>query len=223
MKNRFLTGLAAAALITGGTVALSQTALAAEYEITIFNATKGQPLAPGLVIIHDSDYSLFEIGAAPSFELATMAETGNPGPLEASIPVANDTDLVFGAHGGIALPSESNSIQITSDGGYLTAVGMLAATNDAFYAVRGVKLPDSGVITVYAPAYDAGSEANNEKSGDIPASAQGNSKDDGTDAGDGEGEGFIHIHNGIFGGGQLRPSVHGWNNPGVVITIEKLS
>lgn len=220
MKSRFLNGLAAAALITGGTMALSQGALAASYEVTIFNATKGQPQAPGLVIVHDSDYSLFEIGDAPAFELATMAETGNPGPLEGTVPMGNDTVLVFGAHGGIALPSESNSETIESDGGYLTAVGMLAATNDAFYAVRGVKLPDSGTITVYAPAYDAGSEVNNEKSGDVPASKLGNSKDAGTDAGDGEG--FIHVHNGIFDVGQLKPSVHGWNNPVVAITIEKL-
>jgi hypothetical protein len=38
-----------------------------------------------------------------------------------------------------------------------------------------------------------------------------------------DGEGFIHIHNGIFGSGQLRPSVHDWNNPVVAITIELLS
>lgn len=218
MKNRFLTGLAAAALITGGTVALSQAALAATYEVTITNATKGQPLAPGLVIVHDSGYALFEIGDAPSFELAIMAETGDPHDLESTVPGAHDTAFVLGAHGGIALPSEFNSVEITSDGGYFTAVGMLAATNDAFYAVRGVKLPETGAITVYAPAYDAGSEANNEKSGDVPASRLGNSKDAGTNAGDGEG--YIHIHSGIFDVGQLKPWVHGWNNPVVAITIE---
>lgn len=219
MKQTILKGLVIGALITAGAVAINQGASAAEYRVTVANATKGQPLAPGLIITHDSSFSLFEIGDAPTLELATMAETGDPGDLAASV-TATTVDVLFGIHGGIALPSESNDIVIDTTAEFLTAVGMLAATNDAFYAVRGVKLPDAGKITVYAPAYDAGSEDNNEKSGDVPALKFGNSKDAGTDAGDGEG--FIHVHNGIYGGGQLTPSVHGWRNPVVEITIERL-
>lgn len=221
MKNKLLTGLALAAVMAGSTVALSQGALAATYEVTITNATKGQPLAPGLVIIHDKGYSLFEIGDPATPDLATMAETGGPFDLQASVSGdVNDTAVVLGDHGGIALPSESNSVEISTVGKYLTAVGMLAATNDAFYAVRGVRLPESGSITVYAPAYDAGSEANNELSGDVPASAGGNALDAGTNAGDGEG--YIHVHNGIFGVGDLVPFDHDWNNPVVEIVIEKI-
>jgi len=224
MKNKLLTGLAAAAVIAGGTVALSQGALAATYEVTITNATRGQPLAPGLVITHDRGYSLFEIGDAPTLELATMAETGNPGPLEASVPMGNDTVIVLGDHGGIALPSESNSVEITTVGKYLTVVGMLAATNDAFYAIRGVRLPTSGSTTFYATAFDAGSEANNELSGDVPASADENDNDPGINYGIAgvDREGFIHVHNGIFGGGDLVPSEHDWNNPVVEIIVEKI-
>ena len=219
MKKTILKGLIVGAFVTASAVAMTQGALAAEYRVTVTNATKGQPLAPGLIITHDSSFSLFEIGDAPGGDLATMAETGDPSDLAASV-TATTTDVLFGAHGGIALPSESNSIDITTTAEFLTAVGMLAATNDGFYAVRGVKLPASGEITVYAPAFDAGSEDNNEKSGDIPASKFGNSRDAGTNAGDGEG--FIHVHNGIYGGGQLTPSVHGWRNPVVAITIERL-
>ena len=219
MKQTILRGLIVGALVTVSAVAINQGALAAQYRVTVTNATHGQPLAPGLIITHDGTFSLFEIGDAPSADLATMAETGNPSDLAGSV-AATTADVLFGDHGGIALPSESNDIVITTGAEFLTAVGMLAATNDGFYAVRGVKLPASGEITVFASAYDAGSEENNEKSGDVPASKLGNSKDAGTDAGDGEG--FIHVHNGIYGGGQLKPSVHGWRNPVVEITIEFL-
>lgn len=219
MKQTILKGLVIGALVTAGAVAMTQGVLAAEYKVTVTNATKGQPLAPGLIITHDGTFSLFEIGDPPGADLATMAETGDPSDLAGSV-AATTADVLFGDHGGIALPSESNDIVIDTTAEFLTAVGMLAATNDGFYAVRGVKLPASGEITVFAPAYDAGSEENNEKSGDVPASKLGNSRDAGTDAGDGEG--FIHVHSGIYGGGQLRPSVHGWRNPVVAITIERL-
>jgi hypothetical protein len=96
---------------------------------------------------------------------------------------------------------------------------MLAATNDAFYAVRGVKLPNNGTITVYATAFDAGSEDNNEADGDVPASTLGNGADAGTNVA--PKEGFIHVHNGIHGGAYLDPATHDWRNPVVAITIER--
>lgn len=218
MKNKLLTGLAMGALIAGGTVAMSQSAQAASYEITITNATKGQPLAPGLVIVHDKGYSLFEIGDAATDPLAVMAETGGPFELQDSIPDSADTDLVLGIHGGVALPSESNSIQITSEGKFLTVVGMLAATNDAFYAIRGVRLPTSGSTTFYATAFDAGSEANSELAADIPAT-NGGADDPAINDG---GEGYIHVHSGFLGAGDLDPIDHDWNNPVVEIIVEKI-
>ncbi len=225
MKNRIVSGLAMAALIAGATMALSQGALADEektFRVTIANATLGQPLAPGLVITHGAGFSLFEIGDAASMDLATMAETGDPGDLAGSVSGAKTVTVLLGTggHPPLALPTESYTADITTTAKHLTAVGMLAATNDGFYAVRGVRLPKNGTITVYAPAYDAGSEANNETDGDVPASPMGNANDDGTNFGDGEG--FIHIHNGIQGGADLDPAIHGWLNPVVAITIERL-
>ena len=127
-----------------------------------------------------------------------------------------------GEDGPLTLPGASRTVIIESDGGYLSAAAMLIATNDAFYGVRGVKLPEAGSsITVYAPAYDAGSEENNERSGDVPLTNLGNSRDIGTNAGDGEG--FIHIHPGIFGVGQLKPVVYDWKNPVAVITIKNIT
>lgn len=228
MKHAVLRKLALGALIVGGIAATSQGAFAdggKAYRITIANATGGQPLAPGLVIVHDRDYALFQVNDAPTLELATMAETGDPGLLadaaDAAPGVASADVLAGdGGHPPLALPGEANSITVTAAKGakYLTAVGMLAATNDAFYAVRGIRLPKKGQITVNAVAYDAGSEANNEAAGDVPA--LGNGDDAGVNAGDGEG--FIHVHGGIHGGAGLDPATHDWRNPVVEITIERL-
>ncbi|MBT5047473.1 MAG: hypothetical protein HOM58_03140 [Rhodospirillaceae bacterium] len=229
MKHTILKALAVSALVAGGIAATSQIALAGSktYRVTVANATGGQPLAPGLLITHNSSFSLFQVNAAPSLGLATMAETGDPSVLAGEVsgaPGVSAAEVLVGSGAGapVALPGETNSRLITASGNakYFSAAGMLAATNDAVYAVRGVRLPKHGKITVHAAAYDAGSEANNEIGTDIPA-VGGNVGDPGVDNGDGEG--FIHIHRGVHGGVDLDPATHDWRNPVVEITIERVS
>jgi hypothetical protein len=184
----------------------------------------GQPVAPSLFVTHDADFTMFEIGDTASTGLAIMAETGDPGPLFGAVSVADGVSdavvLPFDRVPPVMLPGESNSAEISAEGNakYFSAVGMLAATNDAFYAVRGVALPKQGSITVYADAYDAGSEANTEVLGDIPAG--GNDAFDDPTGGE---EGYIHIHAGIHGVGTQAPEDHDWRNPVVEITITRLS
>ena len=110
---------------------------------------------------------------------------------------------------------------------YLSAAAMLGATNDAFYAVRGVRLP-SGVgqiLRVYANAYDAGSELNEESADTVGALG---AKDDDPSTGDGineSGEGYIHVHSGIHGiggPGGLDAAIFDWRNPAVEVTIERI-
>jgi hypothetical protein len=104
---------------------------------------------------------------------------------------------------------------------------MLGATNDAFYAVRGIRLPIfiGQSIRVYANAYDAGSEANDESADTI--GALGAADDDpATGVGINEnGEGYIHVHAGIHGiGGPdgLDEATYDWRNPVVEVTIERI-
>ena len=104
---------------------------------------------------------------------------------------------------------------------------MLGATNDAFYAVRSAALPKRiGEIThIYANAYDAGSELN-EESADTVGALGAMDDDPATGAGINEnGEGYIHIHAGIHGiGGSdgLDAAVFDWRNPVVQVTIERI-
>jgi len=51
---------------------------------------------------------------------------------------------------------------------------MLATTNDGFYALNGSAGPTKEVITYYSVAWDAGSEANNERCPFIPGPPCGN-------------------------------------------------
>ena len=221
-------GFLALALAFAGALAFGSNASAdyrdvERYKVTIVNATKGQPLAPGLVITHGRRFSLFKVGDAATDPLAKMAETGDPGDLQTAVSGSTATaDIVPGTGGGapLTLPSESAHVEITTRANYLTAVGMLAGTNDAFYAVQRVRLPRRGSVTVYAPAFDAGSEENNEANGDVPASPAGNASDTGTNVA--PKEGFIHVHNGIHGVGDLAPATYDWHNPVVLITIERI-
>lgn len=233
-----------------GTIALAPAAMAANplggvarmYRFTVTNATLGQPVAPSVIATHSDAFQLFELGPAPTpgdadydryFALATVAETGYPfllrDQLAASAGVWEAKALPTDRTPPILLPGESNSITIGAlgDAKYLSAAAMLGATNDAFYAVRNVRLPlgigDS--VHIGADAYDAGSEANAESAATVGALG---ATDDDPLTGTGinaNGEGYIFVHAGIHGvGGSdgLDAATHDWRNPVVEITIERI-
>jgi hypothetical protein len=238
------------AIIVAGTIALTPAAMARPnndrgkrmYRVTITNATLGQPVAPSVIAIHTGAFQLFELGPTPVpgdsdyalyFGLATAAETGSPVPLVDEVAAAKGVQkavaLLTDRTPPILLPGESNSITIRASGNakYLSAAAMLGATNDAFYAVRGALLPKGvGEIThVYANAYDAGSELNEESADTV--GALGATDDDPT-TGNGineNGEGYIHVHAGIHGVGGpdgLDAATYDWRNPVVEVTIERI-
>ena len=101
----------------------------------------------------------------------------------------------------------------------MSLVGMLATTNDAFYALNGVAGPRQGTVTYYSVAWDAGSEANNEDCRVIPGPPCGKFFVRATDGA----EGFVHVHSGIHGVRDLVPANHDWRNPVAKITIRRLS
>ena len=95
---------------------------------------------------------------------------------------------------------------------------MLVTTNDAFFAVNGVARPfrrQPG--THYAAAYDAGSEANNESCDFIPGPPCGNG---GVRMQTGS-EGYVHVHAGVHGIGDLDPAAYDWRNPVARVVIQR--
>ena len=70
-------------LLALGSVSISS-AMASDwktYRVTITNATSHHVITPPLIVVHNSDFKLFEVTAAASDGLATQAETGNPAEL----------------------------------------------------------------------------------------------------------------------------------------------
>lgn len=223
MKRIALTGAATLIGVAGGASLLAQTS----YEVTIRNLTRNQIITPPVVVTHKSSVSLFSIGEESSPELAALAEDGNPVPLlETLMTLTGVYDSAIGY--GVIPPGQSTTASVTSTYGYiyLSVVGKLATTNDAFFAVSGIQIPFPRSIffpsprskTVTAPAYDAGSEANSELCEFIPGPpCASHFVHDPSEA-----EGFIYISNGIQGIGDINAAESDWRNPVARVTITRV-
>jgi hypothetical protein len=195
------------------------------FEVTITNVTRGQIISPPLVVAHDDSISLFTPGEAASEPLAQIAEDAVYGPM---LDLLDSSAAVTGyAMGeGPLMPGASVTLELTASGGNgrISAVGMLVTTNDAFFGFESIEppnvaLPMTGRVPFdfEANAYDAGSEANTESCEHIPGPPCGNP---GVRVTDGA-EGFVHVHAGVHGGGDLMPASHDWRNPVVEISITR--
>ncbi|MEW6324379.1 MAG: spondin domain-containing protein [Nitrospirota bacterium] len=192
---------------------------AVRYAITITNVTRGQVITPPVVISHNQGFKLFTVGAPAIPELAALAEDGPTAPLLSLLPSV-PTVLDFTAATAPVLPGASVTLEVRTSGLFrsITAVGMLATTNDAFFAVQGVTAPKNGNATIEAEAYDAGSERNSESCAFIPGPPCGSAGVRDTAGA----EGYVHIHAGIHGIGDLVPATHDWRNPVAEIMIRRI-
>jgi len=210
-----------AALCAAGALASAAgTANAAErFRVTFTNLTRMQVMTPPLVVAHGPKFSLFTPGAAASPELAALAEDGNTAPLEAALPGMPQVQAVKVAGSAIP-PGGSVSVDITVKGWMrrFSAAGMLATSNDAFYGFDGVPAPRRGSVEFAVPAYDAGSEANSELCAYIPGPPCNNPNVRDTAGA----EGFVTVHNGIHGVGDLVPADVDWRNPVAKVTIRHI-
>jgi hypothetical protein len=194
------------------------------YAVTITNITAGQSFTPLLVATHTPDVSFFELGMAPSAELADLAEGGATGGLQAVLDgmpeyvmetaisgITPDGDPLIG-------PGESVTVYVSGDKNYdrLSLAGMLLPTNDSFVAVDSMALPKKS-STNFARAYDAGSEMNDELCVSIPGPHCG-----GAPFSPGLAEGYVHISRGISGEGDLSASAYDWRNPVAQVSVTRM-
>jgi hypothetical protein len=219
--KKIATYLALGLLLTTGAQAL-----AAEYknnnhyEITVTNLTRGQSFTPILVATHKAGVSLFAEGAPASPELALLAEGGNTAPL-AAVLGANPDVLDTTTTPGLLAPGKSVTVQVMMNDRFdhVSMAAMLIPTNDGFFALNGVRGPRGQKMLSYkSPAYDAGSEPNDELCASIPGPVCG-----GEGASPNEnGEGYVHIHAGIHGIGNLSAADRDWRNPAAKVTIRRV-
>lgn len=179
--------------------------------LKITNLSYQQPFGPMFVMVHNADaIPLFTLGEEASVALQILSENGDPTPLAEAY--GNAEGVFFSGiytegapwHGGgdiyITLPYRPLFP-------YLTIASMAINTNDCFVALNGVRIIPNLVIT--GPGYDSGSEINNEQCSSIPGPAC----DDDDNVRSGNGEGFVHVHRGIFGIADLEANVYDWRNP----------
>lgn len=187
------------------------------YAVTITNITANQTFTPLLVATHKASISLFRAGEPASMELAIMAESGNIAPMADLLNSLPSQVYATANSGGLLGPGESVTVEISSAGKFnrVSVVGMLIPTNDTFVSLNSAGLPRwYGSHAV--PAYDAGSEYNDELCANIPGPVCG-----GAGISDEDGEGFVHISSGIHGIGDLEPASYDWRNPVARITVKR--
>ena len=189
------------------------------FRVTVTNLTRSQILSPPVVVVHDGEYALFTPGEPASSELAQLAEDAMEGPLLALLGTIPEVSLATVGGGGVP-PGESLTIDVAARGRFdsVSVVGMLVTTNDAFYAATLSATHARGKREAYALAWDAGSEANTEECAHIPGPPCFNG---GVRVTDGA-EGFVHVHGGVHGHGQLAAETYDWRNPAALVTVERI-
>ena len=208
-------------------LSLTGIATAASWQVEITNVTPGQTFTPILVATHYGDAGVPGVGAPPSDALAMLAEGGATGPLGDEIAAHTPGGTSLKELGGLLEPGQTVMTDVVGRPGQrLTLAAMLIPTNDTFFAVASVFLPLYGETTVYALAYDAGSEINTQSCADMPGPRCGGSGYSPNSAG----EGFVHVSNGFHDLGMavqgepeiLDPVHYSWNNPVAVVTIRRV-
>ncbi len=218
----FRKSIAALGFIGFSSMAVAQSAQ--EYMVTITNITPGQTFTPQFVATHAPNFSMFNLGTPASESLEIMAEGGDTAPLMEDVAgLATDVLTIDGLLG----PGETASTVVTGVPGrdFISIAGMLIPTNDTFFALNRLRLPEDRPALLFVPAYDAGTEENDQSCANIPGPRCG-----GEGFSPETGEGFVHIGNGFHdlgdtddsGAEVLGPKVYDWRNWVARIVVRRL-
>lgn len=201
----------------------------ANYQVTITNLTSGQSFTPQLVVTHPVQALIFRLGQPASPELEILAESGDTGPLTDTLnAIATEVTTIPGLLG----PGERASVVIAGDpaAGFISVAAMLIPTNDTFVALNRVRLPRAGAIARLVPAYDAGTEFNDQNCANIPGPQCGGAGEGNSPGPNESDEGFVHIGNGIHelgdedeaGNRIIGPQTYDWRNSVARITVRRM-
>ena len=165
------------------------------------------------------------LASATDFEVTVTNLTRGQQPMTALLlGNPNVRDVVNS--GGLLGPGKSVTQRVSTLGGFdnVSVAAMLIPTNDGFFAVNDAEGPNGQEsITVFSPAYDAGTERNDETCASIPGPFFVECGGPGGGGAPGSGEGYVHIHAGIHGIGDLDPALRDWRNPVARITIRRVN
>jgi hypothetical protein len=197
------------------------------FEVTITNLTRNLASFPILVASHRDGVRLFNLGEPASPQLAILAEEGNGVPLVNLLSGMPEVKDVVSATAPLD-PGKSQTLTVNAPApfNHISVASMLVPTNDAFFGLNGVEAPrGNNELTLYSPAYDSGSERNDESCASIPGfypECTGVNPPGNGDKPTGGEEGFVHIHAGIHGVGHFTPAKRDWRNPVARISIRRV-
>jgi hypothetical protein len=203
------------------------------YQVTIENLMDGQPLSRPVLATHTNRARFFEVGANASEGIRLIAEFGQTSvavaELEAQPGVLHVVESGVPIHrvGGPGANSVAFEIRAAANANRLSLATMLVCTNDGFTGLDGVMLPRGFRAQVfYAVAYDAGTHENVEQTEYLVDSCHGIGPVPFPDGPDGNmrapEEDVIRKHPGIAGDGFLDPAVHGWEDPVIRVTVQRI-
>jgi hypothetical protein len=201
-----------AALVAVALLCLADASDASEsggvYALTIRNTNTGQNFSPPVIILHDANYRLFELGEPATVALWRLAEDGATTDF---VPLADTDAAVQRVIIGEAVHRRDSPVFTTELEAQpellISVAAMLSLTNDGFVAARSMPLPAdvAATTTVGLRAFDAGSEANTELCSHVPCEVHDQRMTKGA-------EGFVSEHPGIRGDADLPPS-RAWTGP----------
>lgn len=239
-----LKALLAASVMFGMAPALS----AGDLTVTVTNLTRATWFTPLLVSAHPASFKSFTEGMPASVEIQSIAEAGDTTGMQALLPAGSSK--VFNPNNGPLKPGSSTTTVVFTGGAgtsntQLTILAMMVPTNDGFIGLNAIDIPTTpGVYTYEVSAYDAGTEANDEKKAaagginqpgmifppflnDATGSLSATINPNATGFTNATKEGFVSIHRGIIGSAPGGPSaldntVYRWLNPvaRVVLTVK---
>ena len=193
-----------------------------DFHVTITNLTHSITFTPILVASHRRPVTVFELGTPASDDLRALAESGNVDPMTATLN--GDSNVVDVQNsGGLLMPGKSVTVIVSAAHGakFISAGSMMLPTNDGFIGLNSAEVSRrGGSVTYFSPAYDSGSELNDEICANIPGPTCGGA---GPSPGDDPvTEGYVHVHRGIHGIGNLAADVYDWRNPVARITVTRV-
>lgn len=192
------------------------------YHVTITNLTNAISFTPILVASHRRGVSIFELGAPASDAITAIAEGGDTSLLAAALG-DNPRVVDIQSTAGLLGAGQSVSVIVSAANGAsrISLASMMLPTNDGFIALDGAKAPRHGSTKYFSPGYDGGTEPNDEWCMHIPGpTCNGAGPSPGANPDD---EGYVHIHRGIHGVGDLSAAVYDWRNPVARITVTRVN
>lgn len=229
MKYKILLAAASVAILAGCSDSDTDVIKSYTYTVSVANLTANQPMSPLAVLVHNSDFQLFEVGHSASVALEHLAEGGSNAEL---IAMMNDDDNIDqGISGnGLLLPGASDEVTISINPnrfGYLSVASMLVNTNDAFVGETGLSLKSLAVGESYIMnmnVWDSGTEFNDELAVTIPGPAGGG---EGFNADRNDSSDRVAFHAGVISQDDgLTDSAlsanHRFLNPGAKVTITRI-